>query len=388
MPPEGPPSRPGEAVLRSLYLHLPFCRARCPYCDFNSRPGSAEERAQYLQALRAEVRTAAQQQGRPPVATVYLGGGTPTVYAPEELGDLLAEVRSAFAVTPDAEVTCEANPGTVDEPSLRVLRASGVNRLSLGVQSLCEQELRSLGRVHSAAEALAAIAAARAAGFTNLCADLMYGLSGQTVGDWLATLRAVVTLRPEHVSAYCLTIEEGTELARRVEAGLVTPLDEDTQAAQFGATHEVLGAAGYEHYEISNFALPGRRCRHNLTYWTGAEFVGLGAGAWSYVGGERWGNVRDVSEYVRRVATGEGPVAEREQLPPERAAAEAIMLGLRTADGVDLAEVAARFGVDAVHFGPAAERLVRDGLLRRDGTHLAPTEAGMRLGTDVALAFL
>jgi len=407
----------------SLYLHLPFCRSKCPYCDFTSRPGSEAERAAYFEALRAEVRAAGRPWEARSVSTVYLGGGTPTVYAAEELAELVGAVRAAFAVAPEAEITCEANPGTVDEASLRALREAGVNRLSLGVQSLRDDELRRLGRIHTADEAREAIAAARAAGLANLCVDLMYGLPGQRVDEWLLTLAEVVSLHPEHVSAYCLTIEEGTELARQVEASRVVPLDDNAQAEQFEATDAALEAAGYEHYEISNFALlppvaepfvgtptghdavgsaaepsesrpmaaPTRspcRCRHNLAYWTGAEFVGLGAGAWSYAGGERWGNGRDVSEYVRRMTSGESPAAEREQLPPERAAAEAIMLALRTTDGADLSAIAARHGVEAAPFQAIAERLVGQGLLQHAGGRVAPTKAGMRLGNDVALAFL
>ena len=253
----------------ALYLHIPFCRQRCSYCDFNTYTTLSDLQAEYVAALAAEIRQvgAAAPAGRPAVHPIFFGGGTPSLLTPAQLATILGAAHEAFAVDPAAEITLEANPGTVDTAYLAAIRALGVNRLSFGVQSALPGELALLGREHDFAAAVAAVAAARAAGFDNLNLDLIYGLPGQSVADWQRTLDAVLPLNIEHISLYCLTIEPGTPMQRWLHNGTIIPPDADTAADQYEVAGRALAAAGFGHYEISNWARPGRECRHNLVYW-------------------------------------------------------------------------------------------------------------------------
>lgn len=374
-----------------LYLHVPFCVARCGYCDFNTylhEPGLARE---YVAVLCAEI---AAWGGRPeiagrPAATVFLGGGTPSLLDPAEVAGILGAARAAFGLASGAEITLEANPGTVEAAKFRGFRAAGVNRLSLGIQAFQDRLLRVAGRDHSVADARRAVADGRAAGFANVSLDLIFALPGQTREEWAASLDEVVALAPEHVSVYGLTYEEGTPFHRERRAGRLRPVDEETEAAMFDLAIARLAAAGYEHYEISNFARPGFRSAHNQIYWRCGDYLGLGAGAHSCLDGRRFFNRRLPQEYiaaVRRAGTAE---AGGEDLTPRQRLGEAMVLGLRLRDGVDLDEVRARFAPCGVAPDPGAlDRLEGDGLLERRGPRLRLTDRGVRLANEVFVALV
>lgn len=353
-----------------LYLHLPFCLRKCAYCDFASLPlevaGGLSAARRYVNALCIEMdlRAATPEFSKALVDTIYLGGGTPTILPAEWLAELLARVRCRFSVTEHAEVTVEANPGTIDPPKVALLLSAGVNRLSLGVQSLSDQELRTLGRAQSAAEADEAVQAARSAGCRNLSVDLIYGLPNQTLERWRETLVQVLCWQPEHISCYGLTVEEGTPLAAQIEAGQLAPPDEDSSAGMYELAAECLTKAGYVQYEISNFARPGFECQHNRRYWTGGEYLGLGACAHSQRGGVRWNNSAQVPVYTAWLERGRLPVARAEALGGRRRVGEALVLGLRCAEGVSEEEIAARCGMQPREaFGAEIGQLRRQGLL-------------------------
>ncbi|MFA6110720.1 MAG: radical SAM family heme chaperone HemW [Candidatus Latescibacterota bacterium] len=319
-----------------LYLHLPFCRSRCGYCAFVSVAGRPDLWDPYLDALVTELAMARERLGPRTVDTVYLGGGTPTLLGERRLGRLLEAVAAGFRMTADAEVTVEANPGTVDAAGLSALRQLGCNRLSLGVQSFHDAELVALGRTHGAAQALTACGDARLAGFDNLSLDLIFSIPGATLETWSSTLDQALDQEPEHLSVYGLTVEEGTALAAQVREGQVPPVDEDLDARLFAVTGERLGEAGYEQYEVSNYARPGRRSRHNWGYWTGAEYLGVGVSAHTFLAGRRSWNTDRLVEYLDRIGQGRSPESGGEVIDRATARRERIWLGLRTDRGLAL----------------------------------------------------
>jgi oxygen-independent coproporphyrinogen-3 oxidase len=372
----------------ALYVHVPFCASRCNYCDFTSEVHSRERVRVYLDALAREAERAPHRGTSP--ATAYVGGGTPTSPGNEEIEELFAILKKSFDLSRVSEWTVEANPGTVDERRLAHLRELGADRLSLGTQSFREDFLRLLGRRHGVEESGAAVHAARAAGFANVSLDLIFAMPGQTLDDVKFDVRRAVDLGPDHVSLYSLTYEPGTKLHRMRAAGAVAPADEELEREMYLEIIDDLLAAGYEQYEISNFARPGFESRHNLVYWEGAlavppddprdhalagarprasvatDYVGLGPSAASFIDGERRRNLRDLGEYASRLARGEDPVDERERLAPERAAREALMLALRTRRGVDTKafELCTGFSLDSL-LADVAERLFDGGWLER-----------------------
>jgi len=366
-------SRPGAG----LYVHVPFCLTRCGYCDFNAYAGLGHLAERYVRALEREADLAAPGWAGERVDSIFLGGGTPTTLSPAALGGLLGHLRGAFDVAPpaEAEVTTEANPDTVDEASLAALLAAGFTRLSMGVQSFDPTVLAALERVHGPASARRAYAAARRAGFANVNLDLIYGAHGETLDSWRRTLDETVALGPEHVSAYALTIEPATPLGRRVDGGVLPSPDPDLQAEMYEAGCLALSAAGYLHYEVSNWARPGFECRHNLGYWRRRPYLGLGAGAHSYRDGRRWWNIRPPAAYIEAVERGELPVGGDERLTPQEERLESVFLRLRTTDGLPAAEM------DPL---PAA-RLLDEGLIARTDGRLVLTERGMFLANDIAL---
>ena len=371
------------------YVHIPFCLRKCIYCDFTSYAGQDALVEPYLAALGQEIRLWAAELGRRLLTTVYIGGGTPSLLSAEQVAGLLATLRHHYSVDTDAEVTLEANPGTVTLGQLEGYREAGVNRLSLGVQSLDDGELARLGRVHTAAEAREAMAMARVAGFANLSVDLLYAIPEQNPQDWRLRLQEIVSFRPEHVSCYALTVEEGTPLAGMVERGELVLPDEDVELEMFEMAREVLGAAGYEHYEISNFALPGRRCRHNVGYWQGNEHVGFGAAAHSYLDGVRQANADGLTSYLDALNGGRSATVMRERLPPERALGEAMMLGLRMLEGVDFGPLEQRFGIQpGSHYQEPLAELIGAGLIECTGRGVRLTERGLPLANEVAVRLL
>ncbi len=372
----------GKAVPFGLYLHLPFCLSKCAYCDFDSLPleaaGGLDAALRYLDAMNIELdlRAASSEFHRAPVTTIYLGGGTPTILPPERLAALLARLRARFTIAPEAEITVEANPGTVEQTKITALLEAGVNRFSLGVQSFNDSVLRTLGRAHTAAEAAQAIADLRAAGCANLNLDLIYCIPNQSLVDWQDTLRQALAAQPEHISAYGLSVEEGTPLAADIESGRLPDPDEDLYAEMYDTAAQVLLAAGYQHYEISNFARPGLHCLHNRRYWANAEYLGLGASAHSYRCGLRWNNLPDPAIYTEWLSRGILPVARAEALSAERRLGETLMLGLRCAEGVVEEQVAADCGLAPREvFGKEIQLLCDRGLLiAEDGALRIPRE--------------
>lgn len=388
----------------SLYIHFPFCRSKCAYCDFNSVVADEGLRQRYLRALQDDITRTGntltfrigedEVLARPTasdllVTTIYFGGGTPTLYPAEELCATLGRVRRSFPVIARPEVTVEANPGTVAAEGLALLRETGFNRLSLGVESLLDEELRLLGRCHTAAEARRAVAEARAAGFDNLSLDLINALPGQTVGAWQATLHDALHLQPEHISCYGLSLEKDTPLARAVEAGELRPPDEDTLVEMYELTHRLLTSAGYEHYEIANYALPGYHCRHNVNYWRNGEYLGLGAGAWSYLAGRRMKHEPDPARWVEKSEQGLPTLTEIEELDERQRAGEAIMLALRTAEGLDLAELQSRYHLDPDRYSIRLKALIESGLaLDVAGRLVLHPVRGFLLQSEIAQMFL
>ena len=359
-----------------LYVHVPFCLTRCGYCDFNAYAGLGHLASRYVEALQAEAGLWAEDWGVERFGSVFFGGGTPTTLDQGDLARLLAHLRERFDVEPGAEVTIEANPDTVDAAKLAALLEAGYTRLSMGAQSFDQRVLDALERVHGPAAVRRAFAAARAAGHTNVNLDLIYGANGETLTFWGRTLEETIALGPEHVSAYALTIELATPLGRKVGAGLVPAPDPDLQADMFGLACELLGDAGYGHYEVSNWALPGFECRHNLGYWRLQPYLGLGAGAHSYRRGRRWWNVRPPAEYLDAVERGVRPVGGEERLRPEDERLETVFLKLRILEGVPVTSVAT----------DVASGFLEQGLLRRREGHLVPTERGMLLLNELVLA--
>ena len=383
----------------SLYLHIPFCDHKCAYCDFNSYAGLERMIPAFTDALVHELAIWAPDVAGRPVSTVFVGGGTPSLMPLPAMARVLDAIRAHYALAPDAEISLEANPGTVDEPYLAGLRALGVNRLSIGVQSLDDRELRALDRIHDARAAVAAYEAARAAGFENINLDLIFGVAGQTLAGWESNLRRALALGPEHLSLYALTVEDGTPLAAQIARGVAPEPDGDVQAAMYERTEDRMADAGYEHYEISNWCRPGRECRHNLVYWTDGEWLGLGPGAHSHLGGARFAVVRSPATYIQRLKEAPHPgasIAERMpqidgfELPDEATnRADAATLALRLNRGLDCAAFRERFAVTPDEaFGGAMAECEAIGLLTRNGGALRLTRRGRLLSNEVFVRLL
>lgn len=377
-----------------LYLHIPFCTAKCGYCDFNSYAGHEHMIPSYAGTLVRDASLWREAVGGRSVETVFFGGGTPSLNPVEEMAKILDGMRATFNILPGAEVALEANPGSITAAYLRGLRDIGFNRLSVGVQSFDDEELVMLDRIHTGNEARQAYAAAREAGFDNLNLDLIYGLPEQPLAAWQCNLEEALALAPEHLSLYALTVEDGTPLARDVARGRVPAPDPDMQAEHYEWTQDRLAAAGYEHYEISNWARPGRQCKHNLVYWQNREYLGLGAGAHSFLNGVRFSTVllpnryaELVDESVAALAGGGGAmlhVVGAEMVTPEVSMADTLILGLRLIDGVDVHDFARRHGRDAdAVYGRVLAEFVGYGLLERTPTHLRLTPRGRLLSNEL-----
>lgn len=331
-----------------FYLHVPYCATRCGYCDFNTYTaselrgsgGALASRDNYADTLAEEIRLARKVLGDDPrpVETVFIGGGTPTLLPAADLGRMLAAVRDEFGLAPGAEITTEANPESVDPRYLAELREAGFNRVSFGMQSARQHVLKILDRTHTPGRPEACVAEARSAGFDHVNLDLIYGTPGETDEDWRASLDAAVGAGPDHVSAYALIVEEGTQLARRIRRGEVPMTDDDVHADRYLIAEDTLSAAGFAWYEVSNWATSeAGRCRHNELYWRGADWWGAGPGAHSHVGGVRWWNVKHPGAYAQALAEGRSPGAGREVLPDEDRRVERVLLELRLVDGCPLA---------------------------------------------------
>jgi oxygen-independent coproporphyrinogen-3 oxidase len=325
----------------SLYVHVPFCERKCPYCDFYSvEGGTLQDR--YLEALRVEANLLAGRYRAWEFGTLYIGGGTPSLLPAPAFEEMMENLRRSFRLLPECELTVEVNPGTVTDEKLRLYHALGVNRLSIGIQSFSENDLQFLGRIHSAREASECFEAARRAGFANISVDLIYSLPGQAVKEWEWTLRRAIALGPEHISAYSLIVEPGTPFFLMVQQGRWSPNADEREAGLYERTMEILEAEGFEHYEVSNYSRPGFRSRHNSSYWTHENYLGLGPSAHSFESGagkestgERWWNIAALGPYLECLEGGRLPVGSREHLDTTAMINERILLGLRS-DGVTL----------------------------------------------------
>ncbi len=374
-----------------LYIHIPFCLQKCLYCDFASYPIEQGQVEQYMRGLGLEIdyyrATLAPEQKQ--IATIFVGGGTPTCLMSGQLAGILEQVSRVFTIVTGAEITTEANPGTVTLASLRELKAAGFNRLSLGVQSTHRELLRVIGRIHDFDQARQAVHFARAAGFENLNLDLMFGLPTQTASRWRQSVSEIVNLQPDHVSCYSLQLEEGTPLTRAVDQGKLAACPEELELEMYRIVIEILGTAGYEHYEISNFARPGYRCRHNLLYWHKQEYLGLGPAAHSHLNQSRWGNVEDIDQYVSLLQAGQRPTEEIQSLSEREQMEETVFLGLRLIQGVNLADFCQRFGIGMTEvFARQVRELEKKGLVELVDGYLRLTGKGLPLANQVFAEFV
>jgi oxygen-independent coproporphyrinogen-3 oxidase len=378
----------------SLYLHIPFCHTRCYYCDFNTYAGILPLREPYVRALITEIALtgsfARLPDGRPRCArTLFFGGGTPSLLSVAQITRILDACHTHFAVDAGAEITLEANPGTLTPEQLAGLRAAGINRLSMGAQSFDAELLKTLGRIHTPKEITQAVQYARAAGFTSINLDFMFGLPGQTMRHWHETLDQALDLQPEHLSLYSLIIEEGTPFYTWTQEGRIIPGDEDLCADMYEYADERLQAAGYENYEISNWSLPGHQSRHSLTYWHNLPYLGMGAGAYSFFGGRRFSNVLEPREYIRLLKLQQRPEAESETVDRTQEMSETAFLALRTAQGLHLPTFEQRFSQPFTQFvGNRLHMVEEAGLLERDREWLRLSKRGRLLGNEVFFRLL
>jgi len=371
----------------SIYIHIPFCATKCYYCAFNTYTFHKEQAKAYLAALRTEIALYASETD--PLQTIFIGGGTPSILSVNSLTQLFTDVHQHFQITPDAEITVECNPGTVDIEKLRVMRDNGVNRLSFGLQAMQDETLKRLGRIHTVAEFLESYHLARESGFKNINIDLIFALPDQTMEAWQHTLNEVISLDPDHISAYNLVMEEATPFYEWWQAGEFDLPSEDTEADMFQYTIETLTAHGYTHYEICNFARPDHYARHNLVYWNNQPCIGLGAGACGYVNGVRYSNIRGIAPYINKLSKGNKPLANTERLTGNAAKAETLMLALRKREGISLENYKNRFGEDIeVAFGDTLKKWMDLGLLERTTTHLRLTPRGLFLANEVLIELM
>lgn len=365
-----------------IYVHVPFCASRCSYCDFATAVYDEAAAQRYMAALGREFAASAPLLGKARVDTLYIGGGTPPTLGATSLARLLATAASRFDVSAEAEVTCEANPESLSPAVLDALAANGVNRLSLGIQTFDPDMLRTLGRPHDAEGAEDAYWHARRAGFENVSVDLMYGLPGQSARGWEEDLARVLGLKPEHVSIYALTLEGDVPLARDYAAYVFPGGDE--QAAMYYHAIDALSAGGFTHYEISNFARPGRECRHNLKYWRDEEYVGFGPSAASFRAGGRYRNPADLDEYCTAAAAGRWPLTDAEPSDPYREMRTAAVLGLRLTEGIDAAAFEKWTGVNPrVYYEKEFAEFAAAGLVTVDGNRIRLTRDGLFLSDEV-----
>src|SRR5277367_2599488 len=379
----------------SLYIHIPWCQSKCPYCDFNSHAAAAWPEDDYVRALIGEMERRAQDavwRGKV-LRTIFFGGGTPSLFEPRSIGRILDAAQRLFGIEADAEVTLEANPGTVDAAKLAGMRAAGVNRISFGAQSFNPAILKFLGRIHSAEETRQAARGAHRAGFERLNLDLIFAVPGQTVADVRADIEEVAALGPDHISAYNLTFEEGTAFFTEMKRGRITPLPNDDQALMFELVREELPRQGYPMYEISNYAPPGHEARHNLTYWRGETYLGIGAGAHSYAGdgrgGRRWWNEKLPARYIAAIEERAKAEAGAETIDQATAQSEFVFLNLRLREGFALADFHQRFGRNfECIFGGVATPLFNNGLLTLESGRIKLTDRGLEMADSVFAEFV
>ncbi|MEJ2715807.1 MAG: radical SAM family heme chaperone HemW [Deltaproteobacteria bacterium] len=384
------PVFPHDNARIGIYLHIPFCRTRCHYCAFVTNPYDPELADQYLRSLSREFQLQREpgrlaELFRNAIAdTIYFGGGTPSLIRPDSVAELVSECRSTFRTVAEPEITIELNPASVIRAALRELLVAGVNRVSLGVQSLEDDELKGMGRTHTARDALRTFEALRNVGFDNISVDLIAGFPGQSRTSFARSIRRVLELRPEHLSIYLLELKPGTKLDAKIRSGELPPLDDDLAAELYEDLCSAVTSAGYEQYELSNFAREGLYCRHNLKYWSDEIYLGFGAGAHGMTGRARYANVEDVATYRECIDSDQLPVSSVTEMTPEVRFKDALIMGLRLVKGLDLDRLGARYGVDARDF---VEKTIGDlhaaGLFMLDGHNLRLTPRGRLLSNTI-----
>lgn len=379
-----------------VYLHIPFCRSRCSYCDFATGMFESGLADRYVNALVKEIAEWSEVDAPMPVDTIFFGGGTPSLLTPSQIERILKAVQGRFEMIDGAEVTLELNPGDGGESPLarqetmREFRRAGINRASFGAQSFDDRELKQLGRTHSSDDIAATLEHLRAGGFDNISFDLIAGLPGQTLSGWRTNLAEALKLRPDHLSLYLLDVHEGTPLAEQIRSGMRPMPDDDLAGEMYQLMLDKVTAAGYQHYEISNFCLPGFESRHNTKYWAGAPYYGFGCSAHSFDGGRRrWANERDMSRYAELIEQEKTPIVERTDLNEDEVRSESIFLGLRLMCGLNLADYRKRFGADLLDvYNSDINRLVEAGLIVVDEGLMRLTRRGALLSNEVMATFV
>jgi oxygen-independent coproporphyrinogen-3 oxidase len=373
----------------ALYIHIPYCLHKCGYCDFNSHPENQEESAHYVETLLTELKNYSTTLKSYSVPTVFMGGGTPTILPPSQLKKILDTVRQNFNLIPGCEITIEANPATIKLETLQEIHAAGYNRISIGVQSFDEKELQLLERVHDEEQIHSTVHRARSANFKNLSMDLMFALPDQTIEKWQSHLNQAIAKNPDHLSTYNLTIEPATAFFKLHEKGKLCLPHEDIQLEMYKTTIQVLEDAGYSQYEISNFSKPGMESQHNINYWNNGEYLGVGAGASSYLNGERFKNTNLPSIYIREIETKASAIDTRERLEPLQAMGETLMLGLRLLKGIPIDVFENRFQVSFQNvYGKAVESLLNQELITFNQNRIALSRKGLFLADSVILKFM
>jgi oxygen-independent coproporphyrinogen-3 oxidase len=377
-------------MVNYLYIHIPFCIKKCIYCDFYSIPFKSQIAGDYIKALCREIGLRKNVVGD--LTTIYIGGGTPTILSEKEIAGLLQAMRDNYVIDPDAEITIEANPRTISEDKARKLLDSGINRMSIGIQSLIDKELITLGRSHNAEDAIKAVKDVRSAGFKNISIDLIYGIplpkfqiSNFKFQNWEYSLQKALELSPEHISTYELTPEKDTPLYEDIKSGRLAMPEEGVISEMYYKGIDMLKEHGYIHYEISNLSKPGYECRHNLNYWNRGEYLGIGAGAHSFFGGKRTGNARDISHYIESINNNKMPVAEEHYITNDEALKEFIFLGMRKTDGIDMKLLPDK---KRVLMKKAVEELSSHGLVEVKGNYLRLTRKGLILSNEVIVQVL
>ncbi len=372
-----------------IYIHVPFCKSKCRYCDFNSFSGRDQLIPAYFNAAAKEVAQYGGKLSGLTVDTVFIGGGTPSFVDPVYIYELMELCSKTFEICGDAEITIEANPGTLSVEKLRLYREAGINRLSMGLQAYQKNLLRLMGRIHTAEDFMSNFEDARKAGFKNINADLIFGLPGQTLRDWEKTIAGILQWEPEHLSCYSLKIEDGTIFGQMLERGELSPLDDEQDREMYYLAVNRLREAGIRHYEISNFARPGYECRHNIKYWKACRYIGVGPGAHSYFDGKRYGNICDIENYIKCVSNGQNTAENIEPVYKKDEISEFIILGLRLTEGIDTEEFRHRFGRGIFDiYGIQIKELTDRGLLECRGSRLALSSKGLDLANSVFVEFL
>ncbi len=372
-----------------LYVHFPFCLRKCLYCDFPSYSGQEHLMDRYLEAMKTEIDNIEAEIENREIETIFWGGGTPTLFSGEKLADLLNYIKESFIISQGVEITTEANPETIDEDKLKALKAAGINRLSIGMQAGQDKHIKKLGRVHSLHDVIKSVDSARKVGFKNINLDLMFGLPNQTSDEWMESLSIAVDLGVEHISAYALIIEEGTPFFEMERQGKLNTPSEEVEREMYHKGVEYLTAQGYIQYEISNFAKPGKECRHNLIYWHNEQYIGIGSGAHSSLRGERWSNYSDICQYIDTILQKGRAIEYSQKISKDEQRFETIMMGLRLTKGISKAKFYERFGRDiGYYYRGAIDTLKGQGMLTETPESIYLTPKGLDLQNSVLLYFM